>query len=46
MVYPERILRRRGTVKVTREIIDHIRDPQTLRSWAHLSLGARSELIF
>ena len=43
MVYPERILKRRGKIKVTRELIDYIRDPKILRSWAHLNLAARSE---
>lgn len=45
MAHPELMPHNRGKVKVTKEVIDHITDPTVLRSWAHLNLSDRCDLI-
>ena len=45
MAHPERMPHRRGPMKMTKEAIDHITNPTTLRSWSHLNLAERCELL-
>ena len=45
MAHPRKMPQKRGPVKMTREIIDHITDPKILRGWAHLNLEERCCLV-
>ena len=45
MAHPRKMNQKRGPVKMTKEIIDHVINPKTLREWAHLTLVERCKLI-
>ena len=45
MEKPELMPRKRGVVKMSGKIIDHITDPAVVRTWANLNLDERCRMI-